>query len=460
MPSNPESLQAISALDGRYKQKVELLALYVSEQALMSYRVRVEAEYFIALSNLRGLGPRKLSTREISILRKTIKLSSEDAERIKTIEATTNHDVKAVEYFMREKLASSSLKTELQWLHFGLTSEDVNNISYALMLRDTLEGALIPHLRSLLKALKALARTYAAAVMLARTHGQPASPTTFGKEMSVFAARLERELRKLEVFPISAKLNSATGNYNALVAAAPKIDWPAFSKKFIVSFNKRKGVTLSCVLHTTQIEPHDTYAELFQILARINTICMGFDQDIWRYVSDGWVKQKAKKGEVGSSTMPHKINPIDFENSEGNLGVANALLNFFAQKLPISRLQRDLSDSTVERNFGTALAHAYLGYDSLLRGLGKIEPDTRIMREAITAHPEVLAEAIQIILRREGVESSYELLKDLTRGKQITLAGIRAFIKTLPVSDAVKKELQKLTPENYIGLAAKLAKTS
>ncbi len=451
--------KAISPVDGRYVALTKELVPYVSEYALMGYRLRVETEYLMALSELRGFGPRRFSKKEIALLRKLPILTEGDAEHIKEIETTTNHDVKAIEYYLREKLADSSLKDVTEWIHFGITSEDTNNISYALILRDVLEAVIIPSLEKLQTELSKLASKHAPTAMLARTHGQAATPTTFGKEMEVFRSRLRRELGKLNSFVILSKLNGATGNYNALAAALPSIDWVAFSRKFIArasAFGKK--ISIECNTATTQIEPHDSYAELFQLLARINTILIGFDQDMWRYISDGWVVQKAVSGETGSSTMPHKVNPIDFENSEGNLGLANALLNFFAAKLPISRLQRDISDSTVLRNFGVALAHSLIGYKSAIKGLGKIAPDRDAMKRALLAHPEVIAEAIQIILRREGVRDAYETLKTVTRGRNVSLKDLRTFIGNLSVSPSVKKELLKLAPEAYIGLAKRLAK--
>lgn len=459
-------LSAISPIDGRYRGRVAELAPYVSEYALMGYRVRVETEYLIALSEFKGLGLREFTKAEIDFLRQLPIEVEKDAAVIKALEEkgyegipATNHDVKAAEYYIRHKLRGTSLEDVSEWVHFALTSEDVNNISYALMLRDACERVLSPTLEKLTGELNSLATEYAALPMLARTHGQPASPTTFGKEMRVFVGRLERELAKLRSFTILAKLNGATGNFNAHLAAAPQIDWIAFSRSFIERASASgKHIRFACNLATTQIEPHDSYAELFQLFARINSILTGFNQDMWRYISDGWVTQKAAPGEVGSSTMPHKVNPIDFENSEGNLGVANALFEHFSRKLPISRLQRDLSDSTVKRTFGMALAHSLIGYKALLRGLGKISVNEVAMRKALNAHPEILAEAIQTVLRREGAAGAYEKLKEITRGKDVTLEDLRAFIKTLEIGKSAKRELLALTPESYIGLAAGIAK--
>ncbi len=450
---------AINPLDGRYFEKTRVLAPYFSEEGLMKYRVLVEGKYLIALSLGRKTALQKFSPREIkTVMNLYEKFNETSYKEIKKIEATTSHDVKAVEYFIKEKLSKTSLRDSLEWIHFALTSEDTNNIAYALILSDSLENVLAPSISKIISELDVLANKYKNLPMLARTHGQSASPTTFGKEISVFRSRLEKQLKSLQNIKIEAKLNGATGNYNAHWSAYPKANWPEFSKKFIEDFNKNRKHKLVVNLNTTQIECHDSYIEIFDALRRINSILLDFNQDIWRYISDGWIGQKPKAGEIGSSTMPHKINPIDFENSEGNLGLANALFEFFARKLPISRLQRDLSDSTVERAFGTAFGHSYLAYVSLLKGLNKIKVNEGKIREDLNAHPEVIAEAIQTILRREGIVMPYEKLKDLTRGKQISLGDIRQFIKTLSVSEKIRKELLKITPENYIGLAAKLVK--
>lgn len=457
---NKMTKNAINPLDGRYFEKTRSLAQYFSEEGLMKYRVLVEGKYFIALSLSQKTALRKFSPREIKIITNLYeKFSKTSYEEIKKTEATTNHDVKAVEYFIKGKLSKTSLKDCVEWVHFALTSEDTNNIAYALILSDSLENVLAPSISKIISELNVLSNKYKNLPMLARTHGQSASPTTFGKEMSVFSSRLGKQLKNLQNIKIETKLNGATGNYNAHSTAYPKIDWVKFTKDFIVQLNKLKTRTfkLEPNLITTQIECHDSYVEIFDSLRRINSILLDFNQDMWRYISDNWIVQKPKAGEVGSSTMPHKINPIDFENSEGNLGLANALFEFFARKLPVSRLQRDLSDSTVERSFGAAFGYSYLACLSLLRGLSKIKVNENKMREDLNAHPEVVTEAIQTILRREGVIMPYEKLKDLTRGKQITLADIRAFIKTLSVNEKIKKELLAITPENYTGLASKLA---
>ncbi len=449
--------KAINPLDGRYQEKTSVLAPFFSEQALMKYRIMMEGEYLIALSSLGKTGLKKFTEIEVKKIRSLYDLSDADFEKIKEFEKTTNHDVKAVEYFIKEKLKTTSLKNDIEWVHFALTSEDTNNIAYALLLRDSLEGVIIPNIQKIIDNLTNLAQQHKNLSMLARTHGQSASPTTFGKEMKVFVARIEKRLAGLKSINIEAKLNGATGNYNAHVAAYPKISWVDFSKKYIESLNlKTNNLKLKANIHTTQIECHDSYIAIFDTLRRINTILIGLNQDMWRYISDGYVGQIPKKGETGSSTMPHKINPIDFENSEGNLGLANTLFEFYARKLPISRLQRDLSDSTVERSFGTAFGHTLLAYTSLLKGLGKISVNENKIKEDLNNHPEIIAEAIQTILRREGVAMPYERLKELTRGKDVTLADIRVFIGGIDVNENIKKELLKITPENYIGLASKL----
>lgn len=464
MPSN--SLTAITSIDGRYRDAAKELAEHFSEFALIRARVRVECEYLIALAETKETGIRKLTAEEKKTLQKIADISLEDAEIVKQIERegyeeipATNHDVKAVEYFLKKKLAGTSLADVSEWIHFATTSEDTDNIAYALLLRgavlDLLEDALDP----IRDALDSYAKKHAASPMLARTHGQSASPTTFGKEMRVFYARLARQLDELAKRPILVKFGGATGNWSAHSIGAPDVDWPAFSKTFVESFNSKDvPVRLELNEFTTQIEPHDTYAEMFDNVKRINVILTDFAQDMWRYISDGWLGQKAKAGEVGSSTMPHKVNPIDFENAEGNLGVASALFEHFSRKLPISRLQRDLSDSTVKRTFGTAFAHSLIGYKALIRGLGKVVVNEQGMMEALAAHPEVIAEAIQTALRREGIEVPYEQLKALTRGRQVSLEDFAIFIDELDVSQEVKTQLKKIKPENYIGLASEIAK--
>ncbi|MEK7569694.1 MAG: adenylosuccinate lyase [Patescibacteria group bacterium] len=443
------SLNSLSPIDGRYRKFSEVLAPYFSERALMRHRIIVEGEYLIALSEARGVNLRRLSTKEKKFIRGLYNLKEKDAERISELEKTTDHDVKALEYYMKEKLTRTSLKDVSEWLHFALTSEDTNNIAYALMLSESLEKVMVAKIEEIAKVLNNLAKRYKSLPMLARTHGQPASPTTFGKEMKVFAGRLEKQLSVLRNTKIEAKLNGATGNWNAHVIAYPKVNWIKFSENFI------RKLKLEPNSITTQIESHDSYIAVFDTLRRINTILIGFNQDIWRYISDDWIGQTSI-GSVGSSTMPHKINPIKFENSEGNLGVANALFEFFARKLPISRLQRDLSDSTVERNFGVAFSHSLIAYEYLLKGLSTIKVNEKKVKEDLNNHPEVIAEAIQTILRREGARMPYEELKALTRGKKVTLEDFRKFIDNLDVSEKVKKELRKITPANYTGLASRL----
>lgn len=454
-----DELEALSPLDGRYRKYIEPLARIFSEQGLMRHRVKVEGEYLIMLSENHQIGLRSFSEEERVLIRALYNLSLEDAGIIKAIETKgyskikpTRHDVKAVEYFLKLKLSETSLNDSLEWIHFALTSEDVNNLAYGLMLGDALRNVIIPALEEVGKVLNDLAKENKSVPMLARTHGQPASPTTFGKEFKVFYSRLIRQLGQLANFHLQVKLNGATGNYNAHIIAYPNVDWVEFTRQFIERF-RLQGHSLVPNLITTQIESHDTYAELFNIISRINIILLDFIQDIWRYISDDWISQKVIEGEVGSSIMPHKVNPIDFENAEGNLGEANKLFEYFSAKLPISRLQRDLSDSTVERNFGVSLGHCLVAYKSLLRGLGKITVNKDRVVGVLENHPEVISEAIQTILRREGVETPYEQLKSLTRGKRVTSEDFTKFIVELNVPDKVKHELQQITPKNYTGIA-------
>jgi adenylosuccinate lyase len=459
------SLNSISPIDGRYNKYTKALAEYFSEAASMKYKILMECEYLIMLSETSGVGMRKFSIKEKILIRNIYeKFTLKDAQIIAHIELegyknikATNHDFKAIEYYIKEKLESTSLKNVSEFVHFGLTSEDASNIAYVLMIGESLEHVYFPALEDIVKKIGKLVKENKNIPMLARTHGQPASPTTFGKEFKNFKERLKRHSDILKNVRMSAKLNGATGNYNALAVAYSKIDWINFSKKFITQIGKLRGVPLEVNLYTTQIESHDSLVELFDIMRRVNSIIINFNQDMWRYISDGWIEQKPKEGEVGSSTMPHKINPWFLENSEGNLGIANALFEFFARKLPISRLQRDLSDSTVLRNIGTAFAHSLIGFQYLNNQLGRIVVNKKKALEDLNDHPEVITEAIQTILRREGVTMPYEKLKDLTRGKDITLEDIHKFINALEISAKVKKELLKITPENYTGLASKLA---
>lgn len=459
------NINALSPLDGRYAGKLAGLSSLSGEGALARRRALVECRYLARLCATPGIKARRLTAAEKKILEKLPLLTDADVLEIIEIEEkglgpvpATRHDVKAVEYFLKAKLARTSLRDLTELVHFALTSEDVNNISYALLLRDALNSELLPALRELLGSLDALAVKYAGAPLLARTHGQPAVPTTFGKEFRVFHARLARQVSQLEAVSLGAKLNGASGNYNAHAAAYPGVNWEKFSRGFIESFNSGPGPRLEFNPYTTQIEPHDAYAELFDVLRRANTILVAFSQDMWRYISAGLIKQKAVAGEVGSSTMPQKVNPIHFENAEGNLGLANALLGFFSAKLPISRLQRDLSDSTVERSFSTAFGHCLAAYRSLQAGLARVSPDEAAARAELEAHPEVLAEGIQTILRRERASGPYELLSKFTRGRSVSAAELREFIDGLELKPAVRAELKRLTPLNYTGLAAKLAK--
>ncbi len=454
------SINAASPLDGRYAGKTGRLPELAGEAGLARYRALVECRYLARLCATPGVRARRLKPAEKKFLERLPRLTDAQVREIIAIEEkglggvpATRHDVKAVEYFIKSRLRRAGMGDLLELVHFGLTSEDVNNISYALMLRDMLRGELLPALDAVLAELDSLAMRYAEAPLLARTHGQPAVPTTFGKEFRVFHARLSRQVSQLKAARICAKLNGASGNYNAHQAAYPGVDWRGFSRGFVESFGG-----LEYNPFTTQIEPHDSYAELFDALRRANTILIGFSQDMWRYISAGLAKQKAVAGEVGSSTMPQKVNPIHFENAEGNLGLANALLGFFSAKLPVSRLQRDLSDSTVERNFGAAFGHCLSAYSSLLTGLSRVSPDPAAARAELEAHPEVVAEGIQTVLRRERAGRPYELLSKFTRGRAVAEGEMRDFIDGLELGPEVKAELKGLTPLKYTGLAAKLAK--
>ncbi len=462
-------LRCVSPLDGRYSKSVNVLSNYFSEHALNRYRIGVEVEYLKALSGLCLI--ESFNKLELRYLNGMKKLPLSEVKIIKQIETkgykgfkATNHDVKAVEYYLRDKLEGTTLESCSEFIHFALTSEDVSNIAYALMIRDSLNKVMVPKLKNLVNSLSALAEDTAAVPMLARTHGQPASPTTFGKEMRVFASRLESQLSELENQKISAKLNGATGNYNAHVVRYPDINWPDFSERFIGSFNSGKGVSLEANLVTTQIEPHDSYCRIFDNMRRINSILLDFSQGMWRYVSDDWLKLKIIKGEVGSSTMPHKVNPIDFENAEGNLGLANSLFTFFSVKLPVSRLQRDLSDSTVLRNIGSAFAYSLVSYSSLKRGLSKIAVNKDKILSDLKSHPEVLAEAVQILLRSYNVSNSYDIVKGLTRGSSFDMEKVKQIVQGLDISDndkiAIGVAISRLSPESYLGIAEKLANSS
>ncbi|MCR4328368.1 MAG: adenylosuccinate lyase [Patescibacteria group bacterium] len=460
-----DPLDAISPIDGRYRKYTEPLAAYFSEAASMKYKIIMEGEYLIALSESRATKLRAFSKKEKKVIRSLYDFTEADAKIIKDIEFVgykkikpTNHDFKAIEYFIKDKLQKTSLKDCAEWVHFGLTSYDASDIAYALMIGESVQEVYIPAVEAVIAKIGAFAKGNASVPMLARTHGQPASPTTFGKEFKVFEMRLRQQLAQIKNHTLFAKLNGATGNYNALVAAYPKKDWITFSKKFIATLKNTRKVKIEANIFTTQIESRDSFVELFQNMQRIHSILIGFNQDVWRYISDGWIAQKSVEGEVGSSTMPHKINPWFLENSEGNFGMANAMLGFFSQKLPISRLQRDLSDSTVMRTIGVAFGHSLIGFAYLINQLGRIAVHKEKAVAELERHPEVITEAIQTILRRENVPMPYERLKTLARGKEVTINDIRGFIDELDISQKLKKELKKFIPKTYIGLAAKLAK--
>lgn len=442
------SLTAISPIDGRYRGKVEILENYYSEYALIRYRVKVEIEYFIALCKLPLPQLAGVDHALFGELRDIYaKFSVDDAQRVKDIESVTNHDVKAVEYFIKEQFDRLGLAQYKEFIHFGLTSQDINNTSVPMLIRDSLHEAYLPLLDEMVGLLNQYAEEWKDIPMLAKTHGQPASPTRLGKEIRVFAYRLEKQIELLKQVPVSGKFGGATGNFNAHRVAFHDRDWRAFAKKFL---NESLGIERE--EWTTQISNYDNLAALFDAMARINTIMIDLDRDMWQYISMEYFKQKIKAGEVGSSAMPHKVNPIDFENSEGNLGLANAILNHLAGKLPVSRLQRDLTDSTVLRNVGVPLAHMMIALHSTLKGLHKLLLNEAAISRDLDNMWNVVAEAIQTILRREGYEKPYETLKALTRtNSKVDAESIASFIDTLKVSDAVKEELKAITPHNYTG---------
>lgn len=450
------SITALTPLDGRYGEKLTPLREFFSEYGLIRYRSLVEVKWLQALAEEPGISEvPPFSAATNSQLQALIdNFSVADAEAVKNIEATTNHDVKAVEYFLKQASSSvEEVKAVSEFFHFACTSEDINNLSYALMLADARREVIVPSLQQLIEQIDALATQTAALPMLARTHGQPASPTTLGKELRNVVARLQRQLTQIENVELLGKINGATGNYNAHLAAYPEVDWQQFSKSFVESL----GLVWNPL--TTQIEPHDYMAELFHAVARFNTILLDFDRDIWSYIAIGYFKQKLVAGEVGSSTMPHKVNPIDFENSEGNLGLANAIFDHLAAKLPISRWQRDLTDSTVLRNIGVGFGYTMLACGATLKGLSKLAVNAPAMEADLDQNWAVLGEAIQTVMRRYGIPEPYEKLKALTRGnEQIDQAALLTFIDTLDLSAEVKDQLKLLTPANYIGLAAQLAK--
>jgi adenylosuccinate lyase len=449
------SLLAISPLDGRYKSKCEDLAPYFSEFALMRYRVLVEVKWLQKLSEHDQIDDLQvISDRGLEYLDDLIEnFSIADAQRIKEIEATTNHDVKAVEYFIKEKFEDNAeLSDQLEFVHFACTSEDINNLAYALMLRDGRDKVVLDQMREIESRLAELAKDFANQPMLCRTHGQSASPSTVGKEFANVVHRLRRQIAQIESNEILGKINGAVGNYNAHLSAYPDIDWQANAKDFV------EGLGLSWNPYTTQIEPHDYVAELFAAVCRFNTVLIDFDRDIWAYISLGYFKQRTVAGEVGSSTMPHKVNPIDFENSEGNLGLANAIMSHLSEKLPISRWQRDLTDSTVLRNIGTGLAHSLIAYRATMKGISKLELNAKVIDDDIDSCWEILAEPIQTVMRRYRIEKPYEKLKELTRGKQIDQRSVKDFVQTLTIPEPAKQELLQLTPRTYLGNAVEQAR--
>ncbi|MCF6210714.1 MAG: adenylosuccinate lyase [Gammaproteobacteria bacterium] len=448
------SLTAISPIDGRYGAKCTDLRPIFSEYGLIHHRVRVEVRWLQMLAANPGIAEVPTFSQHATTLLDNIvdKFHEEDAQRVKDIERTTNHDVKAVEYFLKEKIAGNAeLEAVSEFIHFACTSEDINNLSYALMLREARSQALLPQMDELIDALKALAHEHAAQPMLSRTHGQTASPTTLGKEMANVAARLIRQRAQLVAVPLLGKINGAVGNYNAHLSAYPELDWPVIAEKFVT------GLGLEFNPYTIQIEPHDYIAEYFDAVARFNTILLDFDRDIWGYISLGYFKQKTVAGEVGSSTMPHKVNPIDFENSEGNLGLANAIFDHLAAKLPVSRWQRDLTDSTVLRNLGVGVAHSIIAYQSSLKGISKLEVNPARLNEDLDNCWEVLAEPVQTVMRRYGIEKPYEKLKELTRGTGINRERLQNFVSSLDIPQEAKDRLLMLTPASYIGNATQQA---
>jgi adenylosuccinate lyase len=449
------SLTAISPVDGRYGSKTKALRDIFSEFGLIKARVTVEVRWLqklAAQAEITEVAP--FSDPANDVLNKIAdEFSIADAARVKEIEATTNHDVKAVEYFIKEKIEDNAeLNAVSEYIHFACTSEDINNLSHGLMLKAGLDEVILPYCQEVTNAIKNLAHQYADQAMLSRTHGQTASPTSLGKEMANVAARLERQIQQIENVSLLGKINGAVGNYNAHLSAYPNVDWETVAQSFVESLG------LSWNPYTTQIEPHDYIAELFHAFSRFNTILIDFNRDIWAYISLGYFKQKTIAGEIGSSTMPHKVNPIDFENSEGNLGIANAIMDHLANKLPISRWQRDLTDSTVLRNLGTGFAHSVIAYQATLKGISKLELNAQRLDDDLDSAWEVLAEPIQTVMRRYGIPKPYEKLKELTRGKDINEETIRAFIDTLEMPEDAKDALKALTPANYIGNASQQAK--
>ncbi len=452
---NHPALFSISPIDGRYAKEVSTLAPFFSEAALMRYRILVEVQYLIALSNTAGIREvkRLTSSEQKLLVNLYTNFTEAQAAQIKTIEAETKHDVKAIEYYIKHKLQHTALRKQQEFVHFGLTSEDINNLAYSLMVRDALKAVYVPQLRELIKQLKQRARRYSSLAMLSLTHGQPATPTTLGKELMVFTLRLQRQLDRLTSIRLLGKFSGATGNWAALHVAYPKLNWRQFSKQFI----QKLGLEFNPA--TTQIESHDRLVETYQAMATVNAVLRDLDQDCWFYISRGLFVQHNVAGEVGSSAMPHKINPIYFENSEGNIGVANALLNHLAEKLPVSRMQRDLTDSTLLRNQGVAVAHSLLAILNTLKALARIEPNKIAISDELNAHWEVLAEPIQTVMRKLGKPTPYEQLKRLTRGQQLDKTTLHIFIDSLDLPEAEKKQLKALTPANYIGLSKQIAES-
>ncbi|MCH7652252.1 MAG: adenylosuccinate lyase [Chloroflexi bacterium] len=448
------SLRALTPLDGRYAAQVAGLADYLSEWALIKHRVRVEIEWLVAMSRRPEIeGMRSLTDGEVGFLKALVEdFDDESAQRIKEIERTTNHDVKAVEYYLQERLKGGSLEDVGQWIHFCCTSEDINNLSYALMVRGGIEDEWLPQARALVERVAEVAEETRATPLLARTHGQPASPTTLGKEMAVFVHRWRRQLDQIQNAEYLGKFNGAVGSYNAHAVAYPEAPWEEISREFV------EGLGLTHNPLTTQIEPHDFLAELFHGLIRFNSITLDFDRDMWGYISLGVFKQTAVKGEIGSSTMPHKVNPINFENSEANIGVSNSLLEHLSTKLPVSRMQRDLSDSSAMRNIGPAIGHSLVGIRSAIRGLRGVEVDEVMLRGELEGSWEVLAEAVQTVLRKNGIPDAYETMKDLTRGQGITREGLRKFLEGLDLPEDDKNRLLELTPATYTGIAERLVR--
>jgi adenylosuccinate lyase len=444
------ALTALSPIDGRYGDKTTELRTIFSEYGLLKYRVQVEVRWLQKLASQADiLEVPTLSELAIQHLNQIVEsFDEQDALRIKTIEKTTNHDVKAVEYFLKEKVNSNEeLQAINEFIHFACTSEDINNLSYALMLKTARDTVIVPYWNKLIDTITTQAKAYRDLPLLSRTHGQPATPSTIGKEFANVAYRLRRQLKQLESIEILGKINGATGNYNAHMVAYPQVDWHKFSEEFVTSLG------LQWNPYTTQIEPHDYIAEYFDCVARFNTIMIDFDRDVWGYIALNHFKQKTIAGEIGSSTMPHKVNPIDFENSEGNLGIANAIMSHLGSKLPISRWQRDLTDSTVLRNLGVGIGYAIIAYQSTLKGLNKLEVNQAYLLEELNRNWEVLAEPIQTVMRRYGIEKPYEKLKELTRGKRVDAQGMQQFIDTLDLPEHEKSRLKQLTPANYIGYA-------